>query len=96
MKYIVISLSVNPSANPEEFEGLELAELLSDVEAELTLCNTSREVHDALRSIEDAGQRDWRVFEVDHGKAYRRAVSFKMDGPRSYDVEVGTPDNHDD
>lgn len=58
------------------------------VDVRLVPCEDSRAVHRAVCEARDADGGDWRVFETVGKRAVSRAITFKMDGRVSYDVEI--------
>lgn len=83
MKYIVVQLTNS------DLEACEMQELLaSEADIKLVLCSCEIEVFDAIQSVEVGG--DWRVFEVDHGKAYPRSVSFLTNDGFMVGVDIQT------
>lgn len=74
-----------------EEEGVSPDAVRHQEVSKVILCADTRAVHEAVRQPgfdKDWKDADWAVFEVVDGKAHRRALVFKMDGPVSYDVEV--------
>jgi hypothetical protein len=77
-----------------EEEGTDPEDVHHTEVSQAVLCKDTRAVHAVVRHGQprfdkDWEGRDWAVFEVmPDGRAERRALKFKMDGPVSYDVEV--------
>jgi len=80
--YVVQTLRGEVQVGPEEGD----VETVTDVR--LVLCEDSRAVHRAIVEVQGADGGDWAVFETVGKRAVSRAVSFKMDGKVSYDVEI--------